>query len=706
VIGFKFAIKLKTRLFSCFAILIICIPSWADTLDTRTHIEDKLYRQALYYYFSGNYSDALRQISINRHRYDVNTARSYLFEAGLNINMGLHYLAAEALNEFDKKQLLDIQNDGTSQKSDKGKSNTSADELLLIAQLQLAEQHIQQGNNDVAQKTLSNIKKVPLNYDEQYHTLSQLAYWPQSPPLSATKNKLVSVDHQASRSAYINLNSALLHIERDEYEKAESILMIVKNKQWQLPSKTFWQLLFNPLSDNTQNNKPVKDEQLQQQAVNDYAQLLLAQMYVKQGSYESAYNELKGFPQDSQYTESALFIFAFSALKTQHHSTSIKLLDLMSKRYPYSNLGWQASLMLAAKVTNQMTLAQGVTSYQNAQDFYQQQLQDLNGFKSTFLSSKDLLSFAAKQVDVGITDFEAKSALPIFGKKSYITDSHWLQKALLDAGLQADYQALIELELLNENLIAQQNKNQWLQSSLDLNKQRKLKVLELQNKTDYQVRINKLRDKKNDIAKVVSQAKLQQQGNAFANLTQKEWLKRIEQSKTIIASIKEHKNTNDYQQRLTRIEGVLSWQLQNSLPERLWQHTKLLNKIDKQLILIEQQRNNFIQVSGTQPLLNRVENRIQINSSAIIIQLNKVAQLKATMSEKIRGKVQSFVEIQKDLLEQHVLQVRHEMAAILEKMAKTDKSIKLKKNYLLHQANIQSELTLSNSDLKNNKESL
>jgi hypothetical protein len=656
------------------------MPTLAETIAAPAHIEDKLYRKALYYYFTGDFGEALNQINLNRQRFNSHSSRSRLFEAGLQVTVGLHHQATESL-----KALQIEQTDSMVKNTDESQSNTSPKELRLIALLQLAEQQIQQGDSNTAKKTLSQITEISNPYNDQYQILNQLAYWPELPIQSATASEEFydekSSERQSFSDAYIKLNQALLHMEQGEFELAKPTLTEIKNTLWLPPSETFWHLLFNPFSDENDEelSEKINDEKIQQQAVNDYAQLLLAQMYVKQERYEAAYYELKDFPQDSPYTESALFIFAFSAQKIKQYTMSLKLFNVIKERFPYSNLGWQASLLLAGQVVDQMSLEEGMTSYQNSERLYQQRITELANFHQMFVTTDDLLAFSPKKENFLLTATKpavaAKSTLPFFTNNVYSTDSVWLQKALLDNELQADFQTLVELDLITSHLNGQQQKNQWLKDTLALNSKRKAKVFEVQEQANYRAIIAQLSDKKQSIANIVANAESELQGDVFASQEQEEWLERIKASKQAISSIDGNRNIEEYQNRLTRIEGVLTWQLQQSFPERLWQHTKLLKEIDQLLLQAKQQRNRFVVLKDSTLLLSDLAERIENSAAGIQSQLINVTKLREKTSNKIQENVRQFVDNQRLVLEAHLLTSRHEMAAVLESMAKFDKRI-------------------------------
>ena len=128
----------KATLLSGMISLTIVMPTLAETVAAPAHIEDKLYRKALYYYFTGDFGQALNQISLNRQRFNSHSSRSRLFEAGLQVTVGLHHQATESLQSLKVNQAVSVVNN-----TDESRSNTSPKELRLIALLQLAEQQIQ-----------------------------------------------------------------------------------------------------------------------------------------------------------------------------------------------------------------------------------------------------------------------------------------------------------------------------------------------------------------------------------------------------------------------------------------------------------------------------------------------------------------------------------------------------------------------------------
>ncbi len=666
-----------------------------------TNLHKKYYQQALYYYFQGNYSAALNIISDSKLRLKSLDQSSQLFAAGLQVSLGLQEQAKQSLLSFEHMQRESKERLGNQYKA-------NSDQLLVLALLSLTEQFIAQGEVMQAQQTLAKIPQVTQRYYQQYHVLSQLAYWPKQPdllPLSGqehsqqNQNIDVNLHDVVDKSPYVQLNKALRFIEEEEYTQAISLLVMIKNRRWQAAEQTFWQLLF--ATDKGFSLAKQAEEQLQNQAVNDYARLLLAQLYTQQEAYEKAFVELKAFPQQSPYTEPALFLFAFSAQQIKQHSTALSLLTLLHEQYPYSHLGWQAGLLMAKQVTEQKGLAQGWQAYQQVEQFFLATIERLNRFDKSYLANADLLSFATTTTADNKTS-KNQLATPLIDnlkleKKLYAPESVWLQQALYDVALSSLYQQLVELTVLEQHRQKLQQKNDWIAETIKLNSQRKARKAASQTAMAQQGVYEKLVEKRKDLSARLTLALSdpQQHGFAFANEEEQVLLDRLQRSKENLAYVvnysiqsgvkhgdeSEQANIDDYQQRLTRISAVLTWQLKQQFPQRAWQHKQQLAALNQDLkrVAALQQKVSLLsaETSTGQKThsLSQLTNR-QIKADKQINQLSEhFGQLKSKVSLNIRIKVTHYIDEQRRLLTQHLLTTRSAMANVLEKMSANDKKI-------------------------------
>lgn len=681
-------------------------------INAKTNLHRKYYQQALYYYlqgnnFQGNYSAALNIISESKIRLSKLDQTSQLFEAGLQVKMGLQEQAKQTLlafsnvrreeqGQFTDEQVIEKQESNS-------KYNESANELLVLALLSLTEQFIAQDEFIQAQRTLAKISRVTQRFYQQYHVLSQLAYWPEQPELlplflheaheDSESNERVdsNLNDAVFESPYIQLNKALRFIEKGEFIPAINVLTIVKARRWQVPEQTFWQSLFT--EDKYLSLEKQTEAQLQNQAINDYARLLLAQVYAKQGAYEKAFVELEVFPQQGPYTESALFLFAFSAQKIKQHTIALSLLTLLHKQYPYSRLGWQASLLMAKQATEQKGLAQGWQVYQNVEQFFLQRIEKLNNFERNFSVSTDLLAFSTPQIDwnEAINNHFVIPVIDSFEleEKPYTPKSIWLQQAMYDASLNSLYQQLSELRVFEQHNHTLQNKSDWIEETIKLNTQRKARIAASQAVMDQQGVYEKLIEKRKSLSSVLTTALSdpQQKGFAFANEEDQALLNRLDRSKENLAYIVEHSadseqaEIDDYQQRLTRLSAVLTWQLKQQYLQRAWQHKQQLVELDQNLNDVDALQNK-ISLLITRASTGKIDHSLaqlttrQIKADKKISPLTKqLNKLKSKVSLSIRTKVARYIVEQRNVLSQHLLTTRSAMADVLEQMSINDKKV-------------------------------
>lgn len=692
----------------------------------KTDVHAKYYQQALYYYFQGNYSGALAIINQSKSRLNTLEPMAQLFEAGLQIKIGLQEEARQNLILLSAKQAKTyspLEKDVIFDNQIAAKAyKVSSDQLLVIVLLSLADQYIQQNDLVLAQQTLAKISNVPTGYYQQYHVLSQLAYWPEQPDLlqpsilsnvsivsgakSSSNSKAQSKEYDVLEpSPYIQLNNALRFIEAEAFEQAINVLERLKNRPLQEHEQSFFQSLFS-------EEKPLKldkqqEEEIQKQAIIDYARLLLAHLYTQQEAYEKVYGELKTFPQESNYTESALFLYAFSAQKIKQHTTALTLLTLLHEQYPHSALGWQASLLMAKQVTEQKGLAQGWKSYQNVESFYLNTIEQLNvfeqSFEQSFAESSDLLIFSTAKPSVKDTRQQNVKALLeadfVTSVKAYEPQSIWLKQAILDPSLNSLYQQLTEVTALLQHSQLLQRKSDWIVNVIQLNTKRKTRIAASQQALAQQKFYKNLLDKRENLASKLAKAlnDPQHQGYVFANEEELAWLERLNQSKERLSTIfndsdfkysdeKEQATNNGYQQRLKRLNGVLVWRLTQAFPQRAWDHKQQLGELDHNLQQLGILQINVAQLlaesaseqgeSSLEPFIKRQK----IEEAKIEPLISKLETLKERISLKIREKVTYYSNTQRSILAQHVLTTRKAMASVLENMSVNDNKIEKQLN--------------------------
>ena len=639
----------------------------------KTNLQDKYYRQALYHYFQGDPEQALSQVEQSKAKLNTLDSRTALFEAGLQLSAGLLHQAKVTLINFeallnDEKGKIEEQGEKDNERSAK------ANELRLIALLSLTNQYLSKGNVSEAKDTLAKIKTVPSTYYQEYHVLNQLVYWPDNnSELLAKPEEIID-----ENSPYILLNEALRLIELSEYDLAITALKEIKITEWNEGEHNFWKTLFMDEAIVTSQSDRKKLAVLQEQAIQDYAQLLLAQIYISQKSYNLAFTELKAFPEKSPYAESALFLFAFASQQVEQHDISFSLLNLLYKKYPYSQLGWQSAELMAEQVGNERSLAQGVSAYQTVESFFLQRQKDLGKFSVSFDKSTNLLNFSKSSLLNKSNQENQLSQTKAKQKTDYFPQSVWLQQALYDAELASLYQELNSIDEQTSALYLLGDKMVWLAEIITLNQQRKKKIVAAQAIRDKEGVFSQLKSKRDHLAVILSEHLANEKSSAFANEEEKQWLERIERSKNALELIGDKKNTVEYKERLARVNGVLSWQLALQYPERSWHRSKQLQQLDSAIAGVILQQKNIEKISNTQGSIELSIKKHSESKKQLNLLLSQLSQLREKVSIVIREKVNIYIDEQNVILADHLLSTRQSMANVLERMASADKRLSLK----------------------------
>ncbi|WP_394129929.1 tol-pal system YbgF family protein [Shewanella maritima] len=646
------------------------------TAIANNHLDDKHYRQALFYYFAGDNASALRQIALNKQQKQSYPQKSQLFEAGLQVNLGLHNQASETLTQLVNTE---GQTHSSTEHQDE-RSATSPRELMVVALLQLSEHQINQGNTHLAQQTLSKISNLPNQYSHQYQILQQLSHWPSRPSPMLAANASVE-QHNVDDSqhtmtldvAYIKINQALAFMANQQFSDAEPILISINQQQWLQQPPSFWQNLFEATSESSNTATPMND---QLQAIVDYAQLLLAQLYIEKNAYTDAFDILSNFPEHSPYTESALFLFAYANQKIGNHAQAANLYALIQQGYPYSELAWQSNNLLASQLVQQNKLSQAFTRLEVAETFYQQKLTELSLFENQYQQSQTLLDFMPEAHNNAISidnqtskhnqHFLSQHPIDLQRLAPYQSQSPWLQIALTEPKLKAQYAQLQQVQQLSQAIAVQLQQVDWIEHAIELNNVRQQDVLVKQQQTPYSQLIEELAVEIDRLGKALNDAEHHQSAQVFADEQQMQWLMRIKRSESLIESIASHRNTTQLKARLERVKGVMSWELSQSYPQRLWQHKKQHKQLTLALEQLKAQQQQFAEQAQQGGNLSVYSQQLVLSRQAHQQQVDRLLKLDKQLTASVRALVTTFIGEKRDVLQQHLLSTRHHMAQILE----------------------------------------
>jgi len=686
-----------------------------------SHLSEKFYRQALYFYFQNKPEEALNQLNTNKEYFANTPTHESLFRVGLQISQGLHQNAQTLLNELLEADEHSLEDSYTTSDTitESAKHHLKTETLQTIVLLQLAEQQIAQQNLPNAQHILAKINKLPegylaQHYLTQYYIMQQLIAWPEQPVIESfslnnnSKTQLQNLINKTvnnntanittlqnnrfdNKVPYIVLNQALSAMEQKQYAVAEEKLKRVQQYTWPIAQEGFWQQLFSSEAANEATaSEKTNTKQIEQNGIKHYAQLLLAQLYIEQGLFQQGYDQLESFSKNTPFTEQALFLFGYTAFKLQQFNASEVILNTLIKQYPYANFTQQAWALSAEQYTAQQQLNKALNRYLHIETYYQNKQKTLTTFAATVAEQTDLLAFYQ---------------LPNKHQQNNSTTDHtlWVNASLNFGNTPVLYQQLQSVENLVKQLTAQQSKSYWLANTIALNTTRQNNIRTQQENTQYATLLKQLAVKKAELSNLLTQAKQLGNGELFASETEKLQLTRIANSHNALSFITrtqkaildnepavqkatqntglneaqkrkiKNYNTTEYQQRLARVQGVLAWQLKQQFSERYWQTQQALNTVDTLYDKTLQQHNKveaLLNVSNTQEkgsLSQIIAKHTQLNQHIAAL-LEKTAQIKAEINQQLLTQSTQFIEQEQAKINQFLLFNQRAMANVIEQL--------------------------------------
>jgi hypothetical protein len=648
-----------------------------------SHLSEKFYRQALYFYFQNKPDKALRQLNINQDYFLETPIHESLFTAGLQISQGLHQDAQVLLEKLSvtkepalRQSTKALDSHTIKQKSAHNIRETKLKKAVLkvIVFLQLAEQKIAEQNLVEAQNILANISALPEHYQAQYYVMQQLIAWPNKPDVEKFKLNDISKKQLKAlliksnndldnATAYILLNAALREMNQQAFALTEEKLKRLQLFTWQEEAGNFWQQLFTEKVSN--NNSLTELKQLEQKGINQYAQLLLAQLYIEQGLFKQGYQQLENFPKNTPFSEKALFLFGYSAFKLQKYNVAEVILSTLITHYPYASFTQQAWVLSAQQFTAKNQLNKALNRYLQIEDYYKTKQQELAAFSKTLTAEKDLLSFYRS-----LNESNAREAVNTDDDKN--SKGLWLNLSLKQTDIAILYQQLQSVEKISEQLQTQQNKSHWLSETIELNAARQTIIRDEQKNTHYQERLTNLAEKKNQITTLLEKAKLLDDGELFADITQHKLLTRMEKAKNALANIEENPETSRstlaYQQRLSRVQGVLAWQLQQEFPSRYWQTRQSMNEFERIYNHTLQQHKQVNKLLSQQSSLSQISNKHGLINNKITSSMRNANQIKSQINSKLVTSIGLFIEKEHLKINEFLLFNQRETASVIEKL--------------------------------------
>ena len=584
------------------AAALLCVTN----VSAATALSEKHYRQAAWAFYLQQPEQALESLQLAPQQ----DQRTQLLEAGLYLQLAMPQHAAtvlQALVDADSKQALE-------------------QALLNVALLQFARHQLELGDKATARQYLSRVKT---DRDQTWlgsqQLLSQLVDWPQ---ISLPESPQLDALRQQAEMPYIVSNQILL-LAQQQPKKALGWLSVLQQQLQPPRQQNFWQLLFSGQWTRLATPDGFVYRVDEYQALADYLQLLQAQLHIRDNDFAAADAILSNFPADSVLSTAALGLYSEILTEQRHIPTLLAVLQQQIRLQPFSITAWQAATSIGAQLERALQQKDALAAYRWAEQYYQQQQQ---------LIEQQAVPLQVDQLEQGLADWQQLQLSENDALHRLQQDILALQQQLLAAPQRQ--QRLAELSQVTSYKLSQQTA--LLSHQLPLLQQRRDALLQ---------RVQQLKQQLT-AAQSAPMSLLLLDGEAYQQLNTLQAAQRrldhiISQHSTFKAA--------DYQQRLSRLHGILQWQYYDSKPERQLAVSRAvaalnteLEQMDVKLVALSQQSEQSARLGQIQQRLAQLGSKQQqLNLALLGQQQQLLAQLNQQLQQKRQQDLSTLTALQR-----------------------------------------------------------
>lgn len=590
-------------------VLLVARPFYAhattvDALPKALHAE-KHYREAAWFVFLDDPANALLRLQLS----PAVLAEADLLEAGLLLQLHMPQAAMVRL-----QQLLE-----------NGQQATALTQHLRnIILLQFARYQLEQGQQGSAADYLQQLRPPYADFAGQYYLLRQLIFWPNA---TLTQAELQSAESVAELP-YLLSNQALMSIQLGQYALAQQQLQQFGSTLRQPASGGFWRQLFA-----SQYEAKVSDP-TERLALQDYQNLLQAQLFIAKKEYANAQRVLSQFASTSVLAQPAMQLYAEVLKQTDQLPALQAVLNAHIEHYPWHSASWQAAYQLGEQFSQSQQYRHALVAHRSAERFYQQSAQFLT--KDLVLTPAQILSPA--------------------------TSSNWLVQQLQLPELAFLQQQLLQHQQLEEAQQQRQRRLDYLQQVITHKLQQQQQLLATAM-PQLQQQLATMLEQHKHLQALMSQAEHEGMQAIFWQGEHSATLARLTRAKARLPQLElaEHPQFEQYQQRLRLLEGVLSWQFEQDRAARRWQWKKTEQQLAAALVQGRARLTSLSRLSGQTPDLERQQRELaQLN----LLHKQQVQLLKRSEQQLMQQIMQRLQGVQQEQLALLTLWQQQNTAAI------------------------------------------
>jgi hypothetical protein len=547
------------------------------------------YRQALYFYFQGDFYNALSQIALIELRYPLGLkgisepgVDPELLKGGMSLAWGLEDQAKQI---FESLLAVDSSDQVTSEQTRAQAWQLLTKALYQKQQYQGAARALQYLSPELAAQYLDGQSQ-----DELWYLKSQLSAFLSNGYDPEQLRQQMSADSLYRQ--YVTYNQALSNMEQGQQQQAVALLEELSGKPRSVVDSLFF-TWFSPLY--------AEDEEQEKLALRDRANLTLGYTQLQLGDNPKAKQAFQKVRLDSLDSQAALLGLGWSAAYGKEYQIALSIWDNLKHSSPSSEYVLESYLASAYAYEQAFAPTQALAELEQGLQHYHSELMDLQNMQDLASQDSYFLSLATVQQDQQVTAEQGLYFAAIMSDSGFVSSLKSLQENLQLRQILINWQD----ELASFRLMLAERRVET-QSRIDSLKDHQ----SLDKMTDFQ-------QQREQLSRLIELAQQPGGQGLLTSSTALAWQLRLQKAMQTNQSILLAKQAlgqpalaADYQKRLQRIDGLLLWQDQEDFSERLWLAKKELLAVDEVLAQTREQRQNLVSLLSQSPEYNQQEQQI------------------------------------------------------------------------------------------------
>jgi tetratricopeptide (TPR) repeat protein len=639
--------------------------------DPKHVVIEKYYQQALYAYFQGDFAQALLYLAL----LEQTTSQA--------LTLVPTYLRNEALEPILLKGAISLAyglEDQAAAIFQQSLQQYSDPEKRTFSWFLLGQTYYQQGRFKQAQEAfLAITADDALVYLDQtsrdtlLYSQAQLAAYFGTEEPGAWLSKL-SAD--SIYLPYLQYNQALVLLQQGKSQEAINQLRQLAEPQ-QSSFGAFVDGWLSPLwqADELSDSDTSLSQDEERRGLQDRANLSLGYVLLQQNQAPEAYRVFAKVRRAGLDGDAALLGYGWAAAKNDELQTALGIWQALMQ-LPYDSSFSLEAYLASAYAYEQafapkqavQVLDQGVKRFNSALQqiqLAQQQVQD-----PAFIIA------LANRIDVQRNDVQP----PGSAKKGFTEDPAQPATSILSRVVNAvvlSNHFRQKLDALKQSLRIQQQLEEWQQRLVSyhvmLDERQAAREAEAKNMLQDRIfdRLPTLQAKRDELKQQLEDSGSQSSNVSLMSSEFQAWQQRLADAKLTWQRIQNRRQALNqapldaaYQQRLARIEGVLSWQASEAYPAKYWQTQRLLNDVDDALREASGQQQALLTVINQRPDYSAQRNRVEVLQQGIAQQQTTTTSIQNTLLAELTKALHSALQDQQAAIEDYRIQAQLAMVRL------------------------------------------